>query len=145
MSAAQRWFGASAVKSCCSRFPATGCAGYALRGDPKAPLGTSPEPLQAHQTRHLVPPNAKALGNQLRVNPRAAIDPFAGFVDAPDLGHQLSIPPRSSTLRPGSPGVVAARRDLQQAAHHAHRIARGGGQCRRTSLRPLGKVRRRFP
>ena len=27
MSAAQRWFGASAVKSCCSRFSATGCAG----------------------------------------------------------------------------------------------------------------------
>ena len=94
-----------------------------LRGDPKAPLGTSSKPLQAHQTRDLVPSDADALGNQLRVNPWAAVDPFAGFVDAPDLSHQLSIPPRSSTLRPGSPGVVAAGRDLQQAAHHAHRIA----------------------
>ena len=79
-----------------------------LRRHPKAPLGTAPKPLQAHQVRHLVPTRADTLGNQIGVNPQAAVDPFACALDAPDLGHQLSISLRPIALRPGSPGVIRA-------------------------------------
>ena len=88
-----------------------------LRRRPKAPLGTSPQPLQAHQLSNLVASDAHPLGHQLSLNPRAAVNPFACFVDAPDLHQQFAITLRPGTLRTPPPSVVTARRDSQQGAN----------------------------
>lgn len=94
-----------------------------LRCGAKAPLRTSPQPCQTHHPSNLVTSDARARGHQLGMNPRAAIDTFACFVDAPDLRQQCAVALRPRTLRALPPSVVTARRDTQKATHQTNRIA----------------------
>jgi hypothetical protein len=94
----------------------------ALPGRPKAPLRTASETRQTHQLGDLVAAYTYSFTNQFRVNARAAIDPAASCVDAPDLDQQLAITLHAGTVWPLAPSVVAAGRHSQQAAHQTHRV-----------------------
>ena len=93
-----------------------------LRRRPVSPFGTSLQSGRAHQLSNLVTSDIYTFSNKLRVNPRAAIDPFASLMDGLDLLQEFTITLHARGFGTLQPSVISACCNTQKAAHQTNWI-----------------------
>jgi hypothetical protein len=81
--------------------------------------------MPAHQPLDPAAADPMTLGAQSGMHAWAAIATLMLTMEPMHLVQQAPVRYRPMALRPGAPGVIAAGRDLEHAAHEPHRIGAG--------------------
>src|SRR5215203_1726190 len=94
-------------------------------GGPEAAPGQGADAMAAHETLDAPATDPMTLGLQRGMHPWTAIATEMIAMDPADPLKEMSVGYRPGALRPGAPGIIAAGRNPEHAAHEAHRIGAG--------------------